>query len=312
MPWVTPSFLALTRPGRFLILCYHRVSDDQHPFFPGTPVSLFRRQMEVLRRRFTVGPLVELAERARRGNVPNNAVAITFDDGYRDNFTSAFPILKELGLPATIFLVTQALDENGLIWHDRVFDAFHRTSNDELRFENETLPQGSHAERERALASVLTYVRGSTPEERERAIEVLLRALGVESRCGGPWEKLRWDEVREMARSGIDFGAHTLDHPILKHVGLEEARRQIRGSKERIEAELRAPIGTFAYPNGRACDFDESTARILAEEGFACAVTTVAGANDAGTDPYRLHRVGMWGEDPHVSALRLAWARRAG
>jgi peptidoglycan/xylan/chitin deacetylase (PgdA/CDA1 family) len=310
-PVVSRAFFGLTRPRRFLVLCFHRVNDDGHSMFGGTPVALFRRQMEALRRHFTVLPLADLVALARRGELPPNAVSITFDDGYRDNYTQAFPILVELGLPATIFLVTDAVDSNRLIWHDRVFDALHRTKERALAFDGASLPLETPGDRQRTLASVLAVVRSSTPAERDRKIESLVAALRAGPPEDGAWDKLRWDEVREMARAGIDFGAHTLDHPILKHVSAEEARRQIRGSRERIEQELGTRVTTFAYPNGRAVDFDESTKRILQDEGFSCAVTTVGGANDAHADPFALRRVGMWDEDPGLSVLRLAWSRRS-
>lgn len=310
VPVVSGTLFRLTRPRRFLVLCYHRVNDDGHSLFGGTPVALFRRQMETLRRHFTVSPLAELAELARAGTLPPNAVAITFDDGYRDNFTHAFPILVELGLPATIFLVTDAVDGNRLIWHDRVFDALERTNERALAFDGRTLSLETPDDRMRSLAAVLAVVRSSAPSARDRTIDDLVSALRVDPPANGAWDKLAWDEVREMARSGIHFGAHTLDHPILRHVSFDEARRQIRGSKARIEQELGAPVTTFAYPNGRAVDFDETTRRILEEEGFSCAVTTVAGANDERTDPFALRRVGMWDEDPGLAVLRLAWSRR--
>ena len=309
-PGVTGAFLASTRPRRFLVLCYHRVNDDAHPFFAGTPLALFRRQMEALRSHFKVLPLAELAERARRKDLPRNGVAVTFDDGYRDNYTNAFPVLRELDLPATIFLTTDAIDGNALLWHDRVFDAFHRTRKDDARFESEVLPLGP-AERGPSLARVLARLRRSTPEERDRRIESLLGELGIEPGAPGGWEKLSWREVREMASHRISFGAHTLDHPILTFVSEEEARRQIRDSKRRIETELGSPVTMFAYPNGGAGDFDGSTRRIVEEEGLSLAVTTLRGANDAETNPYSLLRTGMWGGDPQLSALRLAWTRMA-
>jgi peptidoglycan/xylan/chitin deacetylase (PgdA/CDA1 family) len=284
------------------------VNDDAHPFFTGTPVALFRKQMEALRRHFTVLPLTELAERARLRDVPRNGVAVTFDDGYRDNYTNAFPVLRDLGLPATIFLTTDAVDGNALLWHDRVFDAFHRTRRAEARFEDEVLPLGP-ADRGASLAIVLARLRRSSPEDRDLRIESLLEEFGIEPGVPGGWEKLSWREVREMASHGITFGAHTLDHPILTFVGEEEARRQIRESKRRIEAELGSPVTAFAYPNGSASDFDRSTQRIVEEEGLSLAVTTVSGANDEKTNPYCLRRTGMWGDDPQLSTLRLALAR---
>ena len=307
-PGATRAFLASTRPRRFLVLCYHRVNDDGHPFFAGTPLALFRRQMEALRRHFKVLPLAELAERARRKDLPGNGVAVTFDDGYRDNYENAFPILRDLGLPATIFLTTDSLDRDALLWHDRVFDAFHRTRKSEARFENDVLLLGP-ADRRASLGRVLARLRRSSPEDRDLRIGSLLEELGIEPGIPKGWEKLAWPQVREMTSRGISFGAHTLDHPILTFVSREEARRQIRESKARIETELGSQVTMFAYPNGGAGDFDDSTRKIVEEEGLSLAVTTLAGANDAETDPYTLRRTGMWGGDPQLSTLRLAWSR---
>lgn len=295
-PGVTHGILALTRPRRFLVLCYHRVNDDAHPFFAGTPVALFRRQMETLRRYFTVLSLEDLAARAGKHDLPENGVAITFDDGYRDNYENAFPVLRDLGLPATIFLTTEAVDGNALLWHDRVFDAFHRTRKTEARA---------------SLKTELAQLRRSSPGERDSRIDALLGELGIAPGVPAGWEKLTWPQVREMASSGISFGAHTLDHPILTRVSPDEARRQICESKKRIESEIGTPVKAFAYPNGTASDFDASIERMVAEEGFSLAVTTLAGANDESTHPYRLRRTGMWGNDPRLSVLRLALTRRS-
>lgn len=309
----TPAFLrttlALTKPRRFLVLCYHRVNDSGHPFFGGTPTALFRQHMQVLREGFNVFFLDELVERAASGDVPANAVAITFDDGYRDNYATAFPILRELSLPATIFLVSDAVDGNRLIWHDRVFDAFHRTRAKGLAFDGAKLPLTNLDEKHKALAKVLAVLRSSTPSTRDETIDSLLDSLGVTSPPREGWDKLTWDHAREMNGHGIRFGAHTLDHPILSRVSEDEARRQIRDSKASIESELGETITAFAYPNGSPIDFNAGTKRILNEEGFRCAVTTMGGANDATSDPLALRRVGMWGDDPYLSALRLARSR---
>jgi peptidoglycan/xylan/chitin deacetylase (PgdA/CDA1 family) len=306
---LAPGVLALTAPTRFLVLTYHRVNDDGHPFFGGVPLGLFRRQMETVRRLFSVLPLEELVRRSREGTAPRNGLAVTFDDGYRDNFDNAFPVLRELGLPATIFLVPDAIDGDPLIWHDRVFDAFHRTGKGALDFEGRRLPLATLAEREASLRVVLSKLRSSKPEVRDALIEGVLVELGVKPDSRG-FPKLTWDQVRSMASGGISFGAHTLDHPILSRVSAEEARRQVGESKRRIESQLDREVTAFAYPNGSASDFDAGTEKIVEAEGFAFALTTVPGANDARTPPFRLHRVGMWGDDPSLSALRLAWGRR--
>lgn len=307
--WFVSALLALSRPRRFLVLTYHRVNDSRHPFFGGTRVALFREQMRLLRDHFSVLPLFELVERAQASELPPNGVAVTFDDGYRDNYERAFPILSELSLPATIFLVTDALDNNEMIWHDRVFDAFHRTARGELTFEGTVLGLSSFEDKEKALRTVLRSVRGTSPDERRAIVGTVVDQLKVSPPNDASWDKLSWDEVREMYAGGIRFGAHTLDHPILSHVDSNEARRQIRGSKARIEEELDQTVTEFAYPNGSAVDFNQDTMRILAEEGFRSAVTTIGGGNDGQSDPMVLRRVGMWGDDPHLSVLRLARIR---
>ena len=88
----------------FQILTYHRVNDEKDPFFTGVPVRVFAAQMEKLQAYFNVLPLEQLLEGVEKGDIPPNAIAITFDDGYRDNFENAYPVLRHFGLPATIFL----------------------------------------------------------------------------------------------------------------------------------------------------------------------------------------------------------------
>lgn len=310
-PLFLKSLLSLTRPGRFLILTYHRVNDDAHPFFAGMPTRLFREQMRAVQECFAIRPLEELVEGAASGRLPRNAVAVTFDDGYRDNYTHAFPVLKELNIPATIYLVTEALDDQLLIWHDRVFDGMHRTEKNVVTFEARELVLTSEGDRHAALATILSVLRVQTPEEREDCVARLLADLGIHSAPERGWEKLSWHEAREMRRSGVRFGAHTLDHPILSHVGEAEARRQISRSKARIESELETAIAEFAYPNGRDTDFTAETKRILAEEGFRSAVTTIEGPNDASSDMLSLRRLGLWGKDPYLSVMRLARSRAA-
>src|SRR5262245_54886386 len=109
---------------RFQILGYHKVSPDQHPFFEPLHPDTFEQQMRFLKSCYTVLSLAELVSRSMRGDVPERAVAITFDDGYRDNYEYAFPILKKYQFPATIFVATGAIGTRELIWHDQIFDAF--------------------------------------------------------------------------------------------------------------------------------------------------------------------------------------------
>jgi peptidoglycan/xylan/chitin deacetylase (PgdA/CDA1 family) len=292
-------------------LFYHRVSDDLDLAFGGLPVAIFETQMSVLSKYFNVLPLEELVQRAKKNNLPNNAVAITFDDGYRDNYENAFPILKRLGLPATIFLTTGPLEAAAPLWHDLVFDAFKRTRETSMSIEKTTYSLRTAGEKDAALKALRRYLRKLTPKERDNYIRQVRGDLGIfDQSCVGN-EKLRWCEIREMSNERIGFGAHTVSHPILTRLSTEEARYEITVSKDTIEKQLGVEVRAFAYPNGTRDDFNESLKRALREAGFLCAVTIVGGTNERDTDPFELRRVAAWDSDATIFALKLGWYKLA-
>ena len=308
-----PSFPFVRRSRRpsYQILVYHRVNDEQATFFPGVPVESFRSQMEVLARNATVLPLGELVERARGRDLPPRSVAVTFDDGYRDNYECAYPVLRSLELPATIFLATNPLDTGAMLWHDRVFEAFERSEGSTIKILDRSYLMAPLEVRRRTLADVLNLLRSLRPEARGSVID------GIELQVGGAVSNgaqrmLSWESVQEMAANGITFGAHTVSHPVLTRLTLEEAEHEIRASRASIESRLGRPVDLFAYPNGTRADFNGAIQQILRDQGFRCAVTTLWGANDAGSNPFELRRVGFWNTEPDLIPLRLAWYRFGG
>ncbi len=302
-------FIQKQRDPRYIILTYHRVNDAMHPFFPGTPITAFGVQMEALRRSYKVLPLEELVHRARERDLPTDSVAITFDDGYRDNYENALPILRRLDLPATVFLVTGTVEKNELIWHDRVFVIFHLTQMKKLNYNGQSYPMRSRQEKQDAIRMCLLNLRRCLPEQRDYEIQVLGRTLGVQDFSNHQADKLSWDEIRTMAEWRITFGSHTVTHPILSRVSPETAYREIVDSKKDIEAHLGKSVRLFAYPNGNADDFNETTKEILSAAGYRFALTAIWGANDRHRDPLELRRVGMWGTRHHVSLARIALTR---
>jgi len=304
---LTFPFVKRRKHFGYQILVYHRVNDKRDPFFNGVPVRVFAKQMEMLCRYFNVLPMEELVERARKDDVPPNAIAITFDDGYLDNFENAFPILKQFCLPATIFLVTGVLDSQSHIWHDRVFDAFRRTNAGAIAIEGKEYSLRNLTEKRTVLDTLLRTLRMCNPRDRDELIQQLVTRLGVpEQRCVNG-KKLSWKEIEEMSKDKITFGAHTVTHPILTRMPLAEAVVEIMTSKEAIEKAQRFPVRLFAYPNGGRNDFNESIKQVLREAGFLCAVTSLWGNNDVHTDPFELQRLGIWDLDPRMSALKLGW-----
>jgi peptidoglycan/xylan/chitin deacetylase (PgdA/CDA1 family) len=291
----------------YQVLLYHRVNDDADPFFAGLPTRIFARQMELLRRYFTVLPLHELVQRAQENEIPPHAVAITFDDGYRDNYRYAYPVLKHLDLPATIFLATGAIDSDTPLWHDVVFNAFRRTTAKSILVGDKNYSLNTVAEKVRVSQRFLDILRTCSPKDRSNLITWLTRTLMVgDQRIHGA-DKLRWYEIVEMAGNNISFGAHTVSHSILSQMPLARAAEEIAISKKDIESHMNDQITLFAYPNGREHDFNDDIKDAVKAAGFLSAVTTIWGNNTVDTDPYELRRVQNWGENPTLSLVRLGY-----
>lgn len=292
------------------ILIYHRVNGEGDPYFGGIPPSLFERQMAYLSSRFTVLPLTELVSALREKALPPNAVAVTLDDGYRDNYLHAFPIFQRHSIPATIFLTTSAIGSDKPIWHDDVFSAFRETTVPALEPFGPRAIAGALAtvpDRLRVQQAVLGYLRSLSDEERAEAVVRLREALRVGPSRDVPGLMLTWEDAREMTRGGIRFGSHTATHPILSRVGPARARRELQESKSVIEERLGVTVDGFAYPNGTPADFLPETKALLREAGYRFAVTTSPGANDATTDLFELRRGTPWDEDLFAFGLRLLY-----
>jgi peptidoglycan/xylan/chitin deacetylase (PgdA/CDA1 family) len=283
---------------RFQILTYHKVSPDPHPFFAPTYPAVFEQQMQFLATFYRVMPLAELVERSQRGDIPPRSVAVTFDDGYRDNYDFAFPILKKWRIPATIFVATGVIETGETLWHDRIFDAFRFATAEQARRE-------PPAQRQRRLESALDRARRLYGEERRQwldEVEEQLKPLSPENQAS---RMLNWSQIREMQSCGVDFGSHTVTHPILSRIPSREMLTEIRESKQLLEERLRIPITSFAYPNGKANDYNQDVQTALRESGYSCAVTARVGINAALGDPFELRRGQPWQED--IDTFRLSF-----
>lgn len=305
------------RSNSFQILLYHRIDDGGDAFLASTPTALFKRQMEYLAKSSTVCSLEDAVEAMLRDDLPDNVVVITFDDGYRDNYVNAFPVLTSLSLTATIFLATGCIGSQGILWHDRVFRAFNTTGATLLKKfgpQRKSYSIRTDHEKTRACAELLEVLKGLREEERTLWIDRLIERLAVEDPREVPNLMMNWDEVREMQRSGMSFGSHTVTHPILSTLSMARVEDEITKSKAAIEQELRVPIKTFAYPNGRRGDFTEQTKELLRQTGYTCAVTTICGANggdSAVPDLMELKRDLVWSKTLHEFAARMAFYKFA-
>ena len=294
----------------FPILAYHRVNDEDDPFFPSLPTEVFERHMAFVARAYVVLPLEELVSRMGRNAVPRNALAVTLDDGYRDNLTHAAPVLSRYGLPATVFLATGFIGTGDVPWFDRVALAFKGARASAYRAPwGATVPLESRADRLAALAGMLAHLKGQADQDMRRAVDGLLETLGAGDESGFKNWMLDWDDVHALGGLGVGIGAHTVTHPILSRVTPEQAWAEIDGSRAMIAAAYGRPPRAFAYPNGKPADYTEAVAALVRRAGFTCAVATRFGVNTAATPLYELRRGGPWEHHLPTFALKLALYR---
>ncbi|HWP23818.1 MAG TPA: polysaccharide deacetylase family protein [Candidatus Binatia bacterium] len=307
-------FVKRRRARSAQILLYHRINDESDRVFPAVPTRVFARQMEYVAENYIVCSLGEMVERLRSNDLPPNLLAITFDDGYRDNFTHAFPVLRRLGLPATIFLATDAIGTGRVLWQDRVFAALRETRATVLEnFPGDGAPIriGGYSDRQGALIRILKFLWSLEEGERSAWVDKVIRQLGVQNRIKSDGLMLNWEDVRHMSQRGITFGSHTVTHPVLSKISLQRAREEIRASKTIIESNLQAPVKHFAYPVGRREDFTDEIKKEVRAAGFESAVTTIFGVNDSRQDLLELRRATPWDHDIDAFALQLSYIKFA-
>lgn len=260
--------------GRFVVLTYHRVLEAADPFRPHEPtVARFRAHMAVVRRWFRPLTLAAACAAAQQRRLPARAVVVTFDDGYRDNHDLALPVLREFGIPATVFVATGFIGGTPM-WNDRVIEALRHTRHAALKADDLGLDLrlDSVAARVAAVGPVLERLKYLAPEARLREVERLERLLAT-----GPTDDLMMDaeRIRALADAGIEVGGHTVSHPILATLDAAAAGAEIIDGKRHLEALLDREVVSFAYPNGRpGRDFNEGNVAQVGAAGFRQAVTT--------------------------------------
>ena len=277
--------------NRAVVLGYHRVlprsEAERLAVEPGMFVTpdTFARQLQWLRQHFEIVPLGEIVARLARGvALPRGACAITFDDGWRDNYQYAWPALRAAGAPATIFLVTARVGTAGAFWPDEVCRRLR------------TLPARQRAEQVRAIAGGAS--RGGTPEEiliahlkglEEPARQAALGRLAAETaqpECER--ELLSWEEVGEMARGDIDFESHGETHAILTTLDDASRRAELEGARATLRERGLGRHDLLAYPNG---SFDAAVAETARRCGIRAAFTAGPGLVSSACSPLAMPRV---------------------
>ncbi|MGH7201119.1 MAG: polysaccharide deacetylase family protein [Planctomycetaceae bacterium] len=283
-----------------LVLNYHRIgTPGRSPFdrdLWSAAADEFDRQLAHLKEHFDLVGLDDLGDVLHRRS--GRHVMLTFDDGYRDNYEIAFPVLRRHAATATVFLATGFLDRPRVPWWDEIAWMVRTSRREGLNANVWTILPVEFDPPDRALAirRLLATFKQLRGHETPAFLEFLGEAAGS-GRC--PTEHaadlwMTWDMVREMRRAGTTFGGHTVNHPVLASLPADEQDREIAGCKARLAAELREPVVAFSYPVGKAGAYDETTQRCLRARGFRWAFGYAGGyIRPSCYDRYALPRVAV-------------------
>lgn len=237
-------------------------------------------------------------------------VALTFDDGYRDNVEQAWPVLAKHGVPWTMFVTPGFADRTARLWWLELEEAIRALPRLELdlpdgRF---AMPSVTDAEKARAFRKLYWRLRKGPEAILLAAISDLATRAGIDPAALVERECLPWETLRALVGApGVTIGAHTMTHPMLAKHDEAFARDEISGSRARLEAELAVPIRHFAYPVGDPTSAGPREFALTKEAGFASAVTTRPGHLWPGhaAHPHALPRVSLNGLHQNEATLRV-------
>jgi len=281
------------------ILMYHSVLEDPSRVVDSLgamihPRAVFEGQMELVAREFHPVTLEQVARFVREeGDLPQRSVVVTFDDGYLDNFEMAMPILDRVGVPATFYVTVDCVENRRLPWPSRLRFSFRKTSRPSWTDGGaKTWELTSESGREKAYLAVcdrVAQMAGVNLESYVSSVEASLDARLPES---SGQLMMNWAQVRGLAEHGHIIGSHTMTHPNMAFVKVEEARREFVESKQHMETRLRTKVTHFSYPCPALFpNWTDATAEESRRAGYETAVTTSSGLAHRSDNPLLLKRV---------------------
>lgn len=287
------------------ILAYHRVmplpDPDRYGFdmeLISTPPDEFREQMTRLKRHFRPLRLTDVIAALDAGEVlPPDSVAVTFDDGYDDNYHVAAPILEELGVPATFFVSTGHIDSGRPYAYDWLVHMILVTPSPRLVLPElgiDVMLPKERSLRRRLAGKVLLRMKWLDAEAQTTMTERLEAEWNMSSRHARPAEcrPMTWQQVREMESAGLEIGSHGVHHRMLARLPLDEMEREIRESKATLDRELARPAVLMSYPVGGDRAYNDAVISATRQAGFQLACSYICGTNpEPSENRYSLYRL---------------------
>lgn len=299
----------------FIIVLYHKIFDSQKDaekkrlLGGGVFTNTFCRQLRYLKKNFNIVAMDDVIQFVEgRKLIPPNSLAITFDDGTKDNFQNALPILEKENVRATFFLNTANILHRDLLWiHKRKYIENDQGADALINFFNQLYPELKVDKGDwLALKRNLKYILNQNDRTAflNKAFESLLPKLRPMEVAEEIY--LTWDEIGAMSCSGLTIGGHSRSHPVLSREDESVVRQEVIGNKLDLEKNIGQKVDFFAYPFGEETSFNNEVISILKEAGYRCAMTNIPGTNNCFSDPFRLKRIIALEEPIYSFAYRVS------
>jgi len=277
-----------------LILTYHRFSSAENPSKISS--AEFAAHLEYLGKHNRVLSLADATYAMRNGKpLPRGATVITIDDGYADAYEIAFPVLKRFGLPATLFVITDFLDEKCWLWTDLMRYVLLETKSGNLsvEFETDEKIEAKLADKQHRLeiaSRVNARLKKMPDDKKDAKIKELADALNVKIPALPTldYAPVTLEQAREMDANCLSIESHTVTHPILTNIEQTRLDDELQISKQRLETILGRAVEHFCYPNG---SFNEQVRQSVERAGYKSAVTTDYGFNKTSANQFALNRI---------------------
>lgn len=281
-----------------LIVTYHRFcSESDNRSYVGTFAKAFEEQLAYLSSCYKVVTLTQLIEHLNSENGRERSLplaAVTIDDGYRDAYEIAYPILRRRNIPALLYVVTDFIDSQSWVWTDKmrflVLRARSQTLSLTIAGKSISVVLDDTTSRIAAASYINSLLKTLSDEEKDEMLYFIALSLDVNLPSSPPHEYggVTRKQIREMDANRLSIGSHTVSHPIMTNIDQSRLRFELRESKSRLEQILKHNVDHFCYPNG---NYNELVVNETVNAGYQSAVTVDSGLNTKGRDCFKLLRI---------------------
>jgi peptidoglycan/xylan/chitin deacetylase (PgdA/CDA1 family) len=259
----------------------------------------FESQMSFLRDRNLTVSMDEVVDRYERGGFfDSDRVAVTFDDGFRNNATVAAPIMERYCIPATFYVSTGLMGSSGMFWVDQIEDMINRCAKASIDVAlpdaKQCFPLSTDREKVRAIDEIKAFCKRSADATKNQVIASLRQETGVAAMATASpnYETMSWEEIRSLdAHPLFTIGGHSVDHRILSRLPEADMRREIDDSLQTLERHLGHEIVHYAYPEGQSDHYNDAVIAHLRRKGIRCCPSAISGVNGPRESLFHLRRI---------------------